>query len=175
MRKGITLIGMPEAGKTTLGPVLGTKLGWEVIDVDSLIVEREGELIGQILENNGQEYLLDLETKCAAELILNEKILVTPGSIVYDTACHDQLRQQTIIVWLDVSLATLLTRVGSNPEKAGALVKAQDGFESLFNERRPLYAALADIKIDCEGLNPDNIAEEITRRLKRSNAERLKN
>ena len=166
-QKGITLIGMTEAGKTTLGPILAKKLGWPVYDVDEIIKKQEGnKLIGEILQEHGQEYLLELEKKCVASLDLHKSVLATPGSIVYDTACHQQLREQTKIVWLDVSLEVLKARFGRDPKKARAIVGAENGFESLFNERQPLYSRLADIRIeDSRQMTPDEIAETIIRQL----------
>jgi shikimate kinase len=166
-RKGITLIGMSEAGKTTLGPILGRKLGWPVFDVDDIIIKNEGKLIGEIVDEKGEDYLLDLEAQCVAKLDLHQRVLVTPGSIIYDTPCHKQLKGQTTIIWLDVPLAVLMERFGRDPKKAKAVVSAENGFEALFYERTPLYAHLADLKIDCEDMAPNDIAAEIIRRIKR--------
>ena len=161
-QKGITLIGMTEAGKTTLGPILAKKLHWPVHDVDEIIKKQEGKkLIGEILQEHGQEYLLELETKCVANLNLYRSVLATSGSIVYDTACHQQLQEQTVIVWLDVPFEILKSRFGSYPKKAKAVVGVENGLETLFNERKPLYSKLADVRIKDNGhLAPDEIAEK---------------
>jgi shikimate kinase len=164
-RKGITLIGMSEAGKTTLAPILAQKLGWPVYDVDDMIIKEQGKLIGQVLAEYGQKYLLNLETQCVNSLNLHQSVLATPGSIVYDTECHQKLREQTAIVWLDVPLITLKTRFGRDPKKAKAVIGADNGYEVLFNERRPLYAKLADIKIESGQLSSKELAKAVIKRL----------
>jgi shikimate kinase len=62
--KGITLVGMTGAGKTTIGPILGNKLSWPVYDVDSIIVKEQSKKSGQILKLSGRQTLIDLETDC---------------------------------------------------------------------------------------------------------------
>lgn len=162
MAKGITLIGMSEAGKSTTGPLIAQQLGWPLHDIDDIIISKEQKLIGEIIQNKGNEYLLGLEVSSVLELELEGAVLVTPGSIVYGTDCHDYLRQHTDIVWLDVTLDELLKRLGTNPDKAGALVVGKEqSFEKLFNERRPLYQSLADIVINCDKKDPETIAQEI--------------
>lgn len=160
-QNGITLIGMSGAGKTTLGPLLGERLGWPISDVDSIIVEREGRLIGQIVKEEGQERLLELETECVNQQDLHRRVLVTPGSIVYDVGCHQKLKDETTIVWLDVPLETLKDRFGQDSKKQGAVLGAESGFETLYNERRSLYVALADVAISCGDKTPFAIAQEI--------------
>jgi|GEM_PF-2976982 len=158
---GITLIGMSGAGKTTTGPLLAETLAWPLSDVDSIIIEEQGKLIGEIVTESGEAHLLDLETKCVNKLDLYERVLVTPGSIAYDTGCHPHLKDQTTVVWLDVPLATLERRFGQDPKKHGAVVGAEGGFSALYHERRPLYAALADIAIQCDQKSPRTVARMI--------------
>ena len=165
MKKGLTLIGMTGAGKTTLGPLLSQRLGWRVQDVDHIIIEKEHKLIGQVVREKGRDYLLAMEAQCVTELDLLESILVTPGSIVYSASCHQHLKDQTTSIWLDVPLATLLERFGRDPKKAGAVVGAASGFEALFDERKPLYSALADITIECGDKEPSAIVGEIIERI----------
>lgn len=166
--KGITLIGMPGAGKTTTGPVLAKILKWPLYDIDSMIGGKEHFLIEEILTGSGDEYLGQLEMACVSEHDLHDTVLVTPGSIIYDTACHDQLKRQTIIFWLDYPLDIIKIRLAkrSADELRGIVNLAEEGLEQLYIERGPMYQSLANVRIECEGRSPEDIAREVITRAK---------
>lgn len=161
--KGITLIGMPGVGKTTTGPIIAKKLNWRLYDIDSMIVGAEHLLIEKILKGSGDEYLGQLEMACVAEHNLQGTVLVTPGSIVYDVACHDQLKRQTIIFWLDYPIDVIKERLTkrSADELRGIVSLEEEGLERLYIERGPMYQALADVRVECEGKGPEDIAREV--------------
>ena len=163
--KGITLIGMPTAGKTTAGPLIAEALNWPLYDVDSIMVEAKRLPIERILLEYGHDYFRKLEASTVANLQLHDSILVTPGSIVYGIECHQQIKDQTTVVWLDVPLETLHKRIAirSVEERRGIVGLHEKGLDALHAERQPMYEALADIRIDCEGKTPHEIADEILR------------
>jgi shikimate kinase len=167
-QKGITLMGMTGAGKSTIGPILAKKLNWKIYDVDRMIVEKKGMLLGEIVEKEGAQYLLDYETELIRQLDLRKSVLSPPGSIVFDKPCHQQLKEQTVILMLDVSFLTLSERFGKDPWKNGGIIGAENGFEGIYNERIPLCESLADVKINCNEKRPDIIADEIIKYYKRT-------
>ncbi len=164
--KGITLIGMPAVGKATVGRVLAKKLAWSVYDIDDIMAEKEGRSPGETTKLKGRNYTIKLESQSVAELDLRDSVLATPGSIIYATDCHKQLRDQTHIVWLDVALAVIKERLAYDPSNTRGVIGLEDGgLEKLFEERKPLYEKLAHVKINADKKNPEAICEEIIAKL----------
>ena len=66
MKNNVTLIGMPSAGKSTVGVLLAKRLGYSFIDVDLLIQEQEGKRLREIIEEQGLDGFLDVENRVNA-------------------------------------------------------------------------------------------------------------
>src|SRR3989344_3115357 len=160
--KGITLIGMPAAGKATVGRELAERLSWPIYDIDDIMEAKEGVTPAEITKQKGRDYTIRLESQSVAELDLHDSVLATPGSIIYATDCHQQLRDQTHIVWLNVSLGALEERLAYDPNNTRGIIGLEDGgLEKLFKERKPLYQSLGQITIDPGSKDPETIATEI--------------
>ena len=164
--KGVTLIGMATAGKTTVGPILAKKLGFVLHDVDALMEKYEKDELRNVINTKGQDYILALEARTIAKRDLHGKVLVTPGSIVHVPACHAQLKRQTTVVWLDVPYKTIEARMAQDKDRA-VIGLRQKGLRPLFEERYPLYQSLADIRIVSGDKTPETIADEIGTELQR--------
>lgn len=159
--KGITLIGMPASGKSTISQLLAEKLGWPVYDIDKIMEEKKSMPITQIISENGQEYIKKFEAQCVSELDLKNVILSPGGSIIYGKSCHGHMKKWTNIVWLDVPLADIEKRLASDPNNERGIVGLKNGLESLFIARRPAYEKLADLRIDAAGKTSEAVATEI--------------
>ena len=57
----IILIGMPAAGKSTIGVIIAKRLGYQFVDVDLLIQEKEGKLLKEIIAQKGIKGFLEVE------------------------------------------------------------------------------------------------------------------
>ena len=68
MKNNVTLIGMPGAGKSTIGVVLAKILGYKFLDSDLLIQEREGMRLWQIIELHGNDGFLEIENRVNSEI-----------------------------------------------------------------------------------------------------------
>ena len=79
----VTLIGMPGAGKSTLGVVLAKKLGKRFVDTDLLIQEGTGKLLSELLEEHGVDGFIDIENKILRGLECENHVIATGGSAVY--------------------------------------------------------------------------------------------
>ncbi len=164
-KKGITLIGMPTSGKSTIGRHLAERLRWPMLDVDRWMEEHEAMPLAQILAVKSIEYALDLETRCLREANLYETVVSTPGSIIYNDVL-EPLQRQTDIVWLNVSLAEVRHRLDTDPDpdrKDQIIGIKEKGLEGLFNERMPLYRkwSIGGYVIDCAGKSQLDITSEI--------------
>lgn len=152
-QKNITLIGMPGAGKSTLGVVLAKKIGYRFVDTDLLIQEGEGLLLSEIIEQRGVDGFIECENALLAGLQCERHVIATGGSAVYGTEAVNNLRALGHIVFIDVSLETLKSRLRRNLLDRGVVIKRGRTLEDLYNERYPLYKAAADLSVQTDGLS----------------------
>lgn len=159
--KGITLIGMPGAGKSTVGKMLAEQLGWKFVDLDILIKEKEGRSHADILEKDGEARLLDLENQYTLALNLEKAVFSPGGSIIYSPAAMEKLKNDTAIFYLEMPLDKIKKRLGPRPDKRGIVGLKEKGLAKLFEERAPLYRKLAHHIIDCSEIGDKKIANVI--------------
>ena len=81
--KNIVLIGMPGTGKSVVGQALASRLGYEFVDVDDLIVERAGKTLPEILRQDGLEAFYKIEGQVGCDLNRQHTVIATGGSVVY--------------------------------------------------------------------------------------------
>ncbi len=146
----IILIGMPGAGKSTVGVVLAKKLGYRFEDSDLVIQERTGKVLHDIIKEKGLEGFLQVEEAVNASLECDRTVIATGGSVVYSAKAMEHLGQIGQIVYLKLPYDAVADRLGDLQERGVALKKDQTLAE-LYDERIPLYEKYADVTVDCEG------------------------
>ena len=146
----VTLIGMPGAGKSTLGVVLAKILGYEFLDSDLLIQKTEKRRLYEIIDQEGTEGFKAIENRVNASIQTDRTVIATGGSVVYCSEAMEHLKSIGKVVYLKISLESLAKRLG-NHEKRGVLLKEGQTLKSLYEERTPLYEKYADIVVDEEG------------------------
>ncbi len=158
--KSVVLIGMPGAGKSTVGVLLAKALGLDFIDTDLAIQVREGRTLEDILDAEGYLTLRRIEGEVLRMLDGASKVIATGGSAVYSDAAMQHLKSFGPAVFLDVPLPALAARIG---KLRGRGIAGPPGstFESLAKERIPLYRHYADITVDADLPNPDAVVERI--------------
>ncbi len=160
----ISLIGMPGAGKSTVGVVLAKLAGLRFVDTDLDIQVRAGATLQQILERDGYQQLRALEEDVLLSLDLQGAVVATGGSAVYSEAAMRRLKQAGPVVYLEVDLATLQRRVAAAPLR-GIACDAGLGFADIHAERCPLYRRYADLTVDAGSGSADSVAASILRSL----------
>lgn len=146
----ITLIGMPGAGKSTLGVVLAKILGYEFLDSDLLIQKTEKRRLYQIINEEGPEGFKAIENRVNASIETESTVIATGGSVVYCSEAMEHLKSIGKVVYLKISLESLTKRLG-NLKRRGVLLKEGQTLKDLYEERVPLYEKYADIVVDEEG------------------------
>ena len=146
----IALIGMPGAGKSTLGVVLAKILGYEFLDSDLLIQKEEKRRLYQIIDEEGAEGFKAIENRVNASIETESTVIATGGSVVYCSEAMEHLKSIGKVVYLRLSLETLEKRLGHLKQR-GVLLKEGQTLKSLYEERVPLYEKYADIVVDEEG------------------------
>ena len=148
--ENLTLIGMPGAGKSTIGVVLAKVLGYQFLDSDLLIQQQEGMKLSEIIEAKGAEGFMAVEDQVNASIETDRAVIATGGSVVYCEGAMEHLKSIGKVIYLKLSLEELSTRLG-NLKGRGVLLKDGQTLEDLYKERVPLYEKYADITVDEEG------------------------
>ncbi|GAA4653516.1 hypothetical protein GCM10023142_06540 [Anaerocolumna aminovalerica] len=158
--KNIILIGMPGAGKSTIGVILAKVLGFHFIDTDIVIQEQEKCLLKDIIESKGLEGFLKIENQVNCDIITEGSVIATGGSVIYGSQAMDHLREIGTVIYIKLSYETLKKRLG-NIRQRGVVLKKGQNLKSLYEERCPLYEKYAHIIVDSEGLGTEELMEKI--------------
>lgn len=156
----IILIGMPGAGKSTVGVVLAKKLGYCFVDSDLVIQEQTHQLLHEIITERGQEGFLEVENQINTSLQAEKAVIATGGSAVYGDEAMAHFKEIGRVIYLRLSYETLENRLGDLHERGVALKEGQT-LQELYEERIPYYEKYADITIDCEKKRIREIVAEI--------------
>jgi shikimate kinase len=160
----ISLIGMPGAGKSTVGVLLAKELGLNFVDSDLLIQVRHGATLQTLLEAEGYLALRRMEEEVLLEMPLDRTLVATGGSAVYSAPAMARLHAAGPVVFIDVPLTLLRERVACAPDRGIACPAGQD-LGDVFREREPLYRAHADITVSGVQESADALAHLLAVRL----------
>ena len=158
----IILIGMPGAGKSTVGVVLAKRLGYGFLDSDLLIQEKEGKLLYQLIEEQGEEGFLELENLINASIKTQKTVIATGGSAVYGEEAMKHFGETGVVVYLKLAYEELEKRLG-NLHRRGVVLKPGFSLSDLYEEREPLYEKYADITIECHGKTAEECVDLIVK------------
>ena len=164
-QKNIILIGMPGAGKSTVGVVLAKKLGFSFLDSDLVIQSREGKLLHEIIGEQGIEKFWTVEEEANLSIDVRRTVIATGGSVIYGGRAMEHLGKIGVIVYLKLSCGEIARRLGDLNERGVTLREGQN-LEMLYEERIPLYEKYADITVECEHLGIREVVENISQKMK---------
>ena len=163
----IVLIGAPGSGKSTVGAALSKKLALDFVDTDQLIEVREGKAITDIFVVDGEPYFraVELETLKNVLKMSNVVISLGGGAPISEQAQQELRSSVSMVIFLDVSLATAAPRVGFNRDRPLLLGNPRAQWQALSDKRRPIYEALADVSIKVDDMSVAEIISEIEKSL----------
>lgn len=156
----IVLIGMPGAGKSTVGVVLAKKLGYRFVDSDLVIQEKYGKLLHELIAEKGVEGFWQLENDVNVSLGEEGCVIATGGSAVYGVEAMESLRGKGIMVYLKLTCEELKMRLGNLNER-GVTLRPGQSLEELYEERCPLYEKYAHLTVECDEKMLREIVTEI--------------
>lgn len=159
--KNIVLIGMPAAGKSTIGVLLAKTLGFAFVDTDLIIQQRAGRLLQNIIEQDGLDvFCIDEERAICSVSAESNTVIATGGSAVYSREAMLFLKKNGLVYYLSLPVGELSKRL-SNITTRGIAKRPEDTVEDVFRIRAELYREYADITIDCLGKTAEETVAEI--------------
>lgn len=159
-QKNLVLIGMPGAGKSTIGVLLAKRLGLDFLDTDILIQNREGMTLQEIVDSVGPARFRQIEEQVLGGLRVNRSVIATGGSAVYGTKAMLNLSVNGLIIYLSCPLRVIEQRVNNHDTRGLARTPGQT-LEDLFRERAPLYGQYADITVEIGDELPEQVVERV--------------
>jgi len=159
--KALTLIGMPGSGKSTVGKAFAKKNGFRFVDLDALILKKEGKSHVAIMKEKGEKELLKLEEIYTLGLDFSSLVFSPGGSIVYSPKAMKKIKEESKIIYLELPLEEIKKRLGNEAENRGIVGFVEKGIDGIFRERAPLYKDCADVTLNCFGLSIKGIIKKI--------------
>lgn len=163
----IFLIGFMGAGKSTIAEELQHRLGMDRVEMDQMIVEKQGMAISDIFEQYGEAYFRNLESNILIELQKRRHMIVScGGGVVMRDENTEHMKKSGCVILLTATPETIYERVKDSDERP--ILNNNMSVEyigSLLEKRRARYEAAADIAVATDGKTTTQICEEIVERL----------
>lgn len=153
-KDNIVLIGMPGAGKSTIGVVLAKILNYDFIDADLVIQNQCDKTLQKIIDACGPDGFIQVESEILQRLEATKSVIATGGSAVYSDAAMRHMADIGTVVYLQISYENLLGRL-SNLQERGVVLKGGTNMSirELFDERKLLYEKYARVTVDVNDLS----------------------
>src|SRR5438094_4423891 len=162
---------MMGVGKSSVGGCLHRRTGLALLDIDEVVASKLGMSISEIFVKHGEKKFREAETEALHRMRTEEQtIIITGGGIVLRKENVEILRSQAVIVWLDGDEETLFARVSQKQNRPLLQTKhPRKTFSQILGARRPLYANIANIRVDTSVLTDEEVAVAILAKLRRMN------
>lgn len=164
----IVLTGFMGSGKSTVGRLLAASLGWEFLDLDTVIEERNGSTVPQIFAERGEAAFRREETAALVSVLGRSRVVIALGGGAPETLGNRLLLEQTpatAIIYLEAGFRTLADRCSLQALDPDAT--ARPNFldpalaEQRFRMRHPIYARLASHRVETTDLQPEEVANKV--------------
>jgi shikimate kinase len=170
LSRSIVLIGMMGAGKSAVGRCLQQRFGFSRFDTDQMVSSKFGMPISEIFSKHGEDKFRDAETETLQALATSRSaVIVTGGGIVLREQNLELLKRLGAVVWLQADEATLFKRASQTGNRPLLQHKnPRNAFAQMLQARLPLYAKVADIRVDTSMLTGEEVALAILSKFKGS-------
>ena len=162
MKKNLVLIGMMGSGKTTLGKITAKKQNLQFIDTDSNIEKKNSMTINQIFQKKGEDFFRSEEEKeVLKSLKIKNCVISIGGGAFMNKLVRENILKNSISIWLDVDLKTLIKRVSWNKKRP--LLANEDkviAINKLYASRKNIYKK-ANYRIKCLNLTKESLVKKI--------------
>lgn len=159
----LLLVGMMGAGKSTVARILAERLGWPWSDSDDEVAARTGRTVPEIFAAEGEVAFRELEADVLRIALARPgpAVVAVAGGAVLDPATRELLRGAGTVVWLRARPDTLAHRVGDGEGRPLLNGDAAAALARLDAERQPVYAGVAQVVVEVDGLDPEDVADRV--------------
>jgi shikimate kinase len=155
----IYLVGFMAAGKTTVARALAKRLGWQAVDIDELIEQREHLTVAEIFAKQGEPYFRAAERAALSEQLPPRHVVVaTGGGTFVDPQNRAAINRDGVSIWLDLPLDRAIDRVPADGRRP--LAGDRSEFERLYHQRRAAYQ-YAHVRLDAGRASVDALVEQL--------------
>jgi len=166
-KTNIILIGMPAAGKSTVGVLLAKALNKHFIDTDIYIQQKEGKPLQVLLDEVGHDDFCRLEQDYILRLQCCDTVIATGGSVPYGEKAMEHLKADGVVVYLYLPIDEIKHRL-TNLSTRGVVIDKGQSLDELYNRRAVLYDKYADVKVDATGLTHEQTIDAIAGMLRQN-------
>jgi shikimate kinase len=157
VKQPIVLVGPMGVGKTTVGKKLAKELETSFIDTDKVIVSNHGS-IDLLFAELGELGFRAIESEVLASCLSGSGVVATGGGVVTVAANRELLAQHSVI-YLSTNGKHIPARV--NRRSRPLLASGERTWESIYEQRKPLYSAVATSEVDTSGKSLSEIVAEV--------------
>jgi shikimate kinase len=158
----IVLTGFMGSGKSTVGPLVAARLGWDFVDADDVIEAEAGCTIAELFARHGEAAFRERERITIEKLATREALVLALGGGAIESEATRRLlidSPGTLLVHLEVKLETTLARCRGT-EKTRPVLADQQNLAGRYHRRMPLYRT-AHVSIVVDALTPDEVVDEV--------------
>jgi shikimate kinase len=163
MAKPLVLVGMMGSGKTTVGKRLAAKLSYEFVDTDDLVVARAGKAIRDVFAEDGEPEFRRLESLALHDaLVRTDVVVAAAGGTVLSAENRSLMTEHArCVVWLDADVGTLAKRTMGGVHRPLLDEQPQERLMTMDAQRRSLYEAVANVRVDTAGKRIEVVVDEV--------------
>ncbi|HZE86707.1 MAG TPA: 3-phosphoshikimate 1-carboxyvinyltransferase [Methylomirabilota bacterium] len=168
--KNIILIGMRGSGKSTIAKLLAKKINKQFLDLDTLLVQKIGMTVPEIVAKHSWDYFRNQEAIIARKVANDTNcVIATGGGIILQNENIETLKKNGICIFLEAPIDVLVNRIGDDTNRVALTNKKsrKEEMEALWKQRKTLYKKAADITIDTQNINKTKVVETIMQYLKK--------
>ncbi|WP_379153299.1 shikimate kinase [Paenibacillus sp. sgz5001063] len=159
--KNIILVGMMATGKSTVGALLAEQLGYELVDLDHVIIQNEGRSIAELFAEGGEEYFRKIESAVLKEMLEGEgRIISTGGGAVLAPGNAEIMLQKGLVVALTATEDEIIARVSGDENRPLLAGNAQERVRAILEQRRDAYR-FAHCTVDTTELSVEEVSQHI--------------
>ena len=164
MKRHIVLIGLPGAGKSTVGRMVADKLHAGFVDIDTILIRKEGKPISMIFAEKGEPVFREMERKEVEAALANEPaVIARGGGSAAQPGARENAKSRGYLVYLKARAEVAAGR--AEPSGTRAVLMGDDPLarmRELYTARDPFYAK-ADATVLTEAKSAENVAAEIVK------------